>query len=48
MTDRETASERENTSRGSGRGRSRLPEVEPDVGLGPRMLGSHPEQKADA
>ena len=40
LTDRETASERGNTSRGSGRGRSRLPAEEPDVGLDPRTLGS--------
>ena len=44
---RETASERE-TSRGSGRGRSRLPAEEPDVGLDSRMSGSHPEPKAGA
>ena len=31
-----------------GRGRSRLPCGEPDVGLDPRTLGSQPEQKADA
>ena len=46
MTEIETASERENTSRGSGRGRSRLIAEEPDVGLDPRTLGSHPEMKA--
>uniref|UniRef100_A0A452QVB6 Rho GTPase-activating protein 36 n=1 Tax=Ursus americanus TaxID=9643 RepID=A0A452QVB6_URSAM len=40
LTERETASERGNTSRGSGRGRSRLPVEEPDVGLNPRTLGS--------
>ena len=44
----ETASERGNTSRGSGRGRSRLQAEEPDVGLDPRTLGSRPEPKADA
>ena len=44
----ETASERRNTSRGSGRGRSRLTADEPDVGLDPRMPGSRPELKADA
>ena len=48
MTEIETASERGNTSRGSGRGRSRLPVEEPDVGLDPRMPGSCPEPKADA
>ena len=47
MTVIETASERGNTSRGSGRGRSRLIAEEPDAGLDPRMLGSHPETKAD-
>uniref|UniRef100_A0A452R465 SET binding factor 2 n=1 Tax=Ursus americanus TaxID=9643 RepID=A0A452R465_URSAM len=35
LTERETASERGNTSRGSGRGRSRLIAEEPDVGLDP-------------
>ena len=40
MTEIETASERENTSRGSGRGRSRLIAEEPDVGLNPRIPGS--------
>ena len=44
MTERETARERGKTSRGSGRGRSRLPGEEPDVGLDPRR----PEPKADA
>ena len=44
----ETASERGNTSRGSGRGRSRLLAEEPYVGLDPRTLGSRPEPKADA
>ena len=48
LTESETASERGNTSRGSGRGRSKLLAEEPDVGLDPRMLGSHPEPKADA
>ena len=48
MTQRETASERGNTSRRSGRGRSRLPAEEPDVGLDPRTPGSCPEPKADA
>ena len=43
---RETASERGNTSRGSGRGRSRLIAEEPDVGLDPSSLVSHPELKA--
>ena len=47
LTERETASERGNTSRGSGRGRSRLIAEEPDMGLGPRTLGSRPELKAD-
>ena len=44
----ETASERGNTSRGSGRGRSRLLVEEPDVGLDPRAPRSRPEPKADA
>ena len=48
MTEIETASERGNTSRGSGRGRSRLIVEEPDVGLDPIMPGSRPEPKADA
>ena len=48
LTERETASGRGNTSRGSGRGRSRLPVEEPDVGLDPRTSGSRPERKADA
>ena len=47
MTERETASERGNTSRGSGR-RSRLLAEEPDVGLDPRPPGSRPGPKADA
>ena len=47
-TEIETASERGNTSRGSGRGRSRLIAEEPDVGLDPIMPGSRPELKADA
>ena len=34
--------------RDTGRGRSRLPWGEPDAGLDPRTLGSHPEPKADA
>ena len=33
--------------RDTGRGRSRLPVVEPDVGLGPRTWKSCPEPKAD-
>ena len=45
--ERETASEIGNTGRRSGRGRSRLPAEDPDVGLDPRMLGSHPEPKTD-
>ena len=45
--ERETASERGNTSRGSGRGRSRLVAEEPDVGLDPITLGSRPKLKAD-
>ena len=48
MTEIETASERGNTSRGSGRGRSRLIAEEPDVGLDPITPGSRPEPKADA
>ena len=50
MTEIETASERGNTSRGSGRGRgrSRLLAEEPDVGLDPITPGSRPELKADA
>ena len=48
MTEIETASERGNTSRGSGRGRNRLPVEEPDVELDPRMAGSCPESKAEA
>ena len=47
LFDRETASERGNTSRGSGRGRSRLIDEEPDVGLDPGTLGSRPEPTAD-
>ena len=43
MTEIETASERGNTNRRSGRGRSRLLAEEPDVGLDPRTRGSrHP------
>ena len=48
MFDRETASERGSTSRGGGKGRSRLPAEEPDVGLDPITLGSRPEPKAGA
>uniref|UniRef100_A0A452VHQ4 Neurobeachin n=1 Tax=Ursus maritimus TaxID=29073 RepID=A0A452VHQ4_URSMA len=48
LTERETASERGNTSRGSGRGRSRLPAEEPDVGLDPRMPGSGPDKNLPA
>ena len=48
LFDRETASERGNTSRGSGRGRSRLPAEKPDVGLDPITPGSRPEPKAEA
>ena len=48
LAGRETAGERGNTSQGSGRGRIRLLEEEPDVGLDLRMLGSHPKPKADA
>ena len=48
MTEIETASERGNTSRGSGRGRSRPLAEEHDVGLDPVTLGSRPEPKADA
>ena len=44
----ETASERGNTSRGSGGGRRRLIVDEPDVGLNPITPGSRPEPKADA
>ena len=44
----ETASERGNTSRGSGRGRSRAITEEPDVGLDCITPGSRPEPKADA
>ena len=47
MTERETDRERGNTSRGSGRGRSRLPAEEPEVGPDPRTLGSRPKPKAD-
>ena len=46
MTERQPA--REGTQQGSGRGRSRLPAEEPDVGFDPRMPGSCPEPKADA
>ena len=50
MFDREraTASERGNTSRGSGRGISRLLAQKPDVGLDPTTPGSRPEPKANA
>ena len=48
LTEIETASERGNTSRGSGRGRSGLTAEEPDVGLDPRTPGSCPEAKVDA
>ena len=48
MTEIETASERGNASRGSGRGRRRLIAEEPDVGLDPITPGSRPEPKADA
>ena len=48
MTERGTASERGNTSRGSGRGGSRLTAEEPDVGLKPITPVSFPEPKADA
>ena len=48
MTERDAASERGNTSRGSGRGRSRLPVEKPDAGLDPGMPASRPEPKADA
>ena len=48
LTERETASERGNTGGGRGRGRSRLPVEEPDVGLDPRTPGSCPEPKAGA
>ena len=48
MTERQPASERGSTGRGSGRGRSRLPAEEPEVGLNPRTLGASPEMKADA
>ena len=46
MTEIEIASERGNTSRGNGRGRSRLIEEEPDVGLDPITPGSLPEPEA--
>ena len=48
MTEIEIASERENTSRGGGRGRSRLIAEEPDVGLYTTTPGSRPEPKANA
>ena len=47
MTELNISSERGNTRRGSGRGRSRLIE-EPDVGLDLITLRSRPEPKADA
>ena len=47
LTEIETASERGNTSRGSGRGRSRPIAKEPNVGLDPIMPGSRHETKAD-
>ena len=47
-TEIETANERGNTSRGSGRERSRLSAEELDVGLDPITLGSRPEPKAVA
>ena len=44
----ETASERGNTSRGSGRGEAGFPlSKEPDSGLDPRIVGSRPDLKAD-
>ena len=46
LTEIETANERGNTSRGSGKGRSRLVAEEPDVGLDPITPGSRPEPKA--
>ena len=48
MTEIETDRERGNTSRGSGRGRSRLVAEEPDMGLDPITPGSRPEPKAEA
>ena len=48
LTEREIGSERGNTSRGSGRGRSRLIAEVPDVWLDPRTLGSRPGLKAGA
>ena len=48
MTEIETASERGNRSWGIGRGRSRLPAEEPDVGFDPGTPGSGPELKAEA
>ena len=38
---------RKRTQQGSGRGRSRLPAEEADVGLDPGTPGSRPELKAD-
>ena len=46
VTERQPA--REGTQQGRGRGRSRLPAEDPNVGLDPGMLGSHPEPKAEA
>ena len=49
LFDRERQPAREGTqSRESGRGRSRLPAGEPDVGLDPITPGPRPEPKADA
>ena len=48
MTEIETASKRGNTSRGSGRERSRLSAEEPDARLDPIRPGSRPEPKAEA
>ena len=47
LTEIETARERGNTRRGSGRGRRRLIEEEPDMGINVIMPGSHPEPRAD-
>ena len=44
----ETASEGGITSRGNGKGRSRLIVEDPDVGLDPTTPGSHPEPKSVA
>ena len=48
MKEIETASERGNTSRGSGKGRSRIIAEKPDVGLDPITPVSRPEPKAGA